>query len=62
MAEQSSPPTSLFEAERKQALERFALLCSTLEQGVSQTQIVCDHQVSQLRNNWSKQALPITWR
>ena len=38
--------TTLSEAQRSQALERFAVLRSALEEGVSQTQIARDHQMS----------------
>jgi putative transposase len=46
MAEQSTPLTTLSEAQRRQALERFAVLRPALEEGVSQTQIARDHQMA----------------
>lgn len=46
MGEPSTRLTTLSEAQRRQALERFAVLRPALEEGVSQTQIACDHQVS----------------
>ena len=46
VVEQSSLLTTLSEAQRTQALERFALLRPALEEGVSQTQIARDHQIA----------------
>ena len=46
MAEQVIPLTTLTEAQRRQALERFAVLRPALEEGVSQTQIARDHQMA----------------
>ncbi len=46
MAEQVIPLTTLSEAQRRQALERFAVLRPALEEGVSQTQIARDHQMA----------------
>jgi putative transposase len=46
MGEPSIPLTTLSEAQRRQALERFAVLRPALEEGVSQTQIARDHQMS----------------
>jgi len=46
MAEQVIPLTILSEAQRRQALERFAVLRPALEEGVSQTQIARDHQMA----------------
>ena len=46
MAEQLMPLTTLSEAQRRQALERFAVLRPALEEGVSQTQIARDHQMA----------------
>ena len=44
MAEQAILLTALSEAQRRQALERFAVLRPALEEGVSQTQIARDHR------------------
>src|SRR2546421_4791678 len=46
MAEQVIPLTTLTEAQRRQALERFAVLRPALEEGGSQTQIARDHQMT----------------
>lgn len=46
MGEPLIPLTTLSEAQRRQALERFAVLRPALEEGVSQTQIARDHQMS----------------
>src|SRR6266581_3515209 len=46
MAEQSIQLTTLSEAQRRQALERFAVLRPALEEGVAQTQIARDHQMA----------------
>src|SRR5258708_24942295 len=46
MAEQVIPLTTLSEAQRRQALERFAVLRPALEEGASQTQIARDHQMA----------------
>lgn len=46
MAEQAILLTALSEAQRRQALERFAVLRPALEKGVSQTQIARDHQIA----------------
>lgn len=43
IAEQVIPPIALSETQRRQALERFAVLRPALEEGVSQTQIARDH-------------------
>jgi putative transposase len=45
MAEHPLPLTSLSEAQRTQALERFALLRPALEKEVSQSQLARDHQI-----------------
>ncbi len=46
MVEQVIPLTTLSEAQRRQALERFAVLRPALEEGASQTQIARDHQMA----------------
>src|SRR5436305_13398479 len=46
MAEPVIPLTTLTEAQRRQALERFAVLRPALEEGVAQTQIARDHQMA----------------
>ena len=46
MAKSPLPLTALSEAQRAQALERFALLRPALEEGVSQAQIAGTHDVS----------------
>ena len=46
MGEPLIPLTTLSEAQRRQALERFAVLRPALEEGVLQTQIARDHQMS----------------
>lgn len=46
MAEQAILLTAFSEAQRRQALERFAVLRPALEEGVSQTQIARDHQMA----------------
>ena len=56
MAELSLPLSSLSEAQRTQALERFALLRPALEGEVSQTQIACEHQIPlPTMQRWIKQ-------
>jgi transposase-like protein len=45
MTKQSPLPTTLSEAQRVQALERFAILRPALEEGVPQTQIARTHQL-----------------
>ena len=57
-AEASFPLTSLSEAQRTQALERFALLRAALEGQMFQTQLAREQQIllSTLQR-WSKQYL-----
>ena len=56
MAEPSLPLTSLSEAQRTQALERFALLRPALEGHISQTQLAREHHLSlSTIQRWIKQ-------
>src|SRR6266487_698559 len=56
MAAPSFPLTSLSEAQRTQALERFALLRPSLEGSVSQTQLAREHHLSlSTIQRWIKQ-------
>ena len=56
MAEPSLLLTSLSEAQRTQALERFALLRPALEGSISQTQLAREHQISlSTIQRWIKQ-------
>lgn len=57
MTTETSPPlTSLSEAQRTQALERFALLRPALEGQISQTQLARDQQISlSTIQRWIKQ-------
>jgi putative transposase len=56
MAAPSFPFTSLSEAQRTQALERFALLRPALEGSVSQTQLAREHHISlSTIQRWIKQ-------
>jgi Homeodomain-like domain len=45
MVKQPVPLTALSEAQRAQALERFAILLPALEEGVSQAQIARTHHL-----------------
>jgi hypothetical protein len=46
MALASAPLTSLSEAQRAQAQERFTIICSALEKEITQTEVARTHQLS----------------
>ena len=46
MALAPSPLTSLSEAQRTQALERFTIIHPALEKEITQAEVACTHQIS----------------
>lgn len=46
MTDSPVPLTTLSEAQRTQAMERFAIICFALEEGISQALVARTHQMA----------------